>query len=97
MTDKNEFNIETIAHLSMLKLSAEEKELFRKDLAEIIEFAESITDLNLSKDSFPSKETLLKNIFRDDVISNAYDRRELLQNAENDGIYISVPKILEGN
>lgn len=97
MTDKNEFNIETIAHLSMLKLSEEEKELFSKDMAEIIKFAESITDLNLSNDSFPSKETPLKNIFRDDVISNAYDRRELLQNAENDGIYISVPKILEGN
>lgn len=97
MTDKNEFNIEKIANLSMLILSEEEEKQFSKDLEEIIEFAETITKANIIYSPDTKINDELKNVFREDIQSNSFGRDELLQNAENDGRYISVPKILEGN
>ena len=93
-----EINIKKIANLSMLTLSEDEKAEFGKDLEEIITFAEEISRLNIENNSNPLSNTEQKNIFRDDIVTNRENRENLLKNAAtNDGIYISVPKILGGN
>ena len=89
-------DIEKTAILSMLNLSDNEKEEFKRDLEEIITFAEEISKSNTMNISKKSDKNELKNIFRTDEITNESNREELLKNAEtNDGTYISVPKILE--
>ncbi|MBQ2880743.1 MAG: Asp-tRNA(Asn)/Glu-tRNA(Gln) amidotransferase subunit GatC [Clostridia bacterium] len=90
-----EIDIEKIATLSMLNLSNDEKSEFKQDLEEIITFAEEISKSNTVNISKISDKTEIKNVFRTDEITNKTNRAELLKNAEtNDGIYISVPKIL---
>ncbi|MBE6891870.1 MAG: Asp-tRNA(Asn)/Glu-tRNA(Gln) amidotransferase subunit GatC [Ruminococcaceae bacterium] len=91
-------DIEKIANLSMLNLSEDEKNEFNIDLEEIISFAEEITKAESHNDTENINLNELKNIFREDIITNGSNREDLLKNAEtNDGIYISVPKILGGN
>lgn len=91
-------DIEKIANLSMLNLSEDEKNEFNIDLEEIISFAEEITKAEGHNDTENINLNELKNIFREDIITNGSNREDLLKNAEtNDGIYISVPKILGGN
>lgn len=98
MVEKQELNIKKIANLSMLTLSEAEKLEFSKDLEEIIGFAESIMQANTANNSKPSSNTELKNVFREDTVTNTENREELLKNAAtHDGKYISVPKILGGN
>lgn len=98
MTDKQEIDIEKIANLSMLTLTEDEKLEFSNDLEEIIGFAESILQINIENKSEALSNTELYNVFRDDTVTNAENRKELLKNAAtNDGKYISVPKILGGN
>ena len=82
----------------MLNLSENEKNEFNIDLEDIISFAEEITKADGYKGSENINPNELKNVFREDIITNGPNRESLLKNAEtNDGVYISVPKILGGN
>lgn len=90
-------DIEKISNLSMLNLSENEKTELKKDLEEIILFAEEISKSDNVDISINPDRNELKNVFRTDEITNGSNREELLKNAEtSDGTYISVPKIMGG-
>ena len=93
-----DIDIEKISNLSMLNLSEKEKTELKKDLEEIILFAEEISKSDTVDISINPDRNELKNVFRADEITNTSNREALLKNAEtNDGTYISVPKIMGGN
>lgn len=97
MSEKQRVNIEKLAELSMLVLSEEEKAGFSKDIEKIIRFYEELNDAKITTESLSDNENELKNIFREDVVTNSDFREALLRNSPtNDGRYVSVPKVIGG-
>lgn len=92
-TPKIIIDIDKIADLSMLKLTADEKEDFSKDMSSIIGFANSLCELECDEGHALYGEV---NVFREDHTVLGINRDELLANAKTkiDG-YITVPRIIE--
>ena len=90
---------ETIAYvaaLAKLDLSAEEKERAKIDLENIISYMDTMNEIDTSNVEPMSHAFPMKNVFREDVVTNGDDRDNLLNNApvKKDGCFI-VPKTVE--
>ena len=91
-------DVEHVAHLARLGLSADELALLEGQLNHIVEqyaiFAQLDTD-----DIPPTAQTIeLENILRDDVVRDSLPVEKVLANAaEHDGEFIVVPPILGGD
>lgn len=88
--------IEHIAMLARLELSEEEKQLFSEQLGSIIQYIDTLNELDTS-DVEPTSHILpMKNVFRDDEPGPSLPREKALLNAPDskDGFY-RVPKIIE--
>ena len=82
--------IEYVGILGKLELSPEEKEKSKKDLTEMLDYVGKLNELDTS-DVEPMSHTFkIANVMRDDVVSNADDRENMLKNApqKNDEAYI---------
>ena len=92
-----EKEIEKIAHLSKLELSAEGKTQMLADMNKIIKFVDKINELDLE-----GVEPLIyvneqSNILRKDEVKNELSQMDALKNAPNkDTDYIKVHKVLKG-
>ena len=88
--------VEHVAQLAQLVLSAEEKELFREQLSAILDYAERLQELD-TDDIAPTATVLpLENVMRDDEIRPSLPLADVLANAprvEND--CFRVPVVLE--
>ena len=73
--------VHKIADLARLELSAEEAEQYRRQLSAILEYAERLNELDLTAVPATLSTTSLQNIFRDDQITPAPSREDLLFNA----------------
>lgn len=87
-----------IANLSMIKLSDESVERMEKDLTSIMSYISQLFELDVDDVEETSQVTGLKNVFRDDGITNEFGeeiRDKLLKNAPKtrDG-YVQVPRVL---
>jgi len=88
--------IEHVANLARLELTPEEKEKMTVQLADIIEFASKLDELN-TEGIVPTAHILqIDNVFRKDEVLPSFDREDILKNAPDsaDGC-IKVPKIVE--
>ncbi len=101
MPEKKDFSKETIEHISklaLLDLSEEEKELFSKQLGDILNYFKKLDDLDTSNVE-PTIHPIdgLKNVFREDIPWKSLTNEEALRNAEHkkDG-YFKAPRILKG-
>lgn len=85
-----------IADLSKLKLSEEELEKYTIDLSNIVEFANTLSQVNV-ENVVPTAHILnIQNVFRKDEESPSYDREEILKNAPSkDAGCVTVPKTVE--
>ncbi len=88
--------IEHIAMLARLELIEEEKRLFSKQIAGIIEYVDKLNELDTSNVEPTAHVISVKNIFRDDRRKQSLPQDIALQNAPDriDGFY-RVPKIIE--
>ncbi|MFA5527303.1 MAG: aspartate--tRNA ligase [Peptostreptococcales bacterium] len=89
-------DVEYVANLAKLTLSADEKEGLTRDLADIIRFADRLNDLD-TKGIEPTAHVMpIQNVFREDILEASFDRDVLLSNApsKEDGC-IFVPKVVE--
>ena len=86
-----------MAKLARLKLSSPEVDLFRKDLNAILEYVETLEELDTDKVAPMSHVLEIKNVWRDDNPGGPKKTDALLSNAPmaEEG-YFKVPKILEG-
>lgn len=88
--------IEKLALLSRIELSAEEKEAFRKDMDAILGYVEQVQKVSATTD-LGKKAGLVRNVLRED--SNPHESgihtETLVSSApKRDGNYVKVKKIL---
>ena len=87
--------VETVARLARLAISEEEKELFSRQLSDILTYIGKLKELDTSKVKPTSHVLDLHNVLRDDVVRDCLNPDEVLPGApERDGDYFRVPKII---
>jgi len=85
-----------VAKLAKLNLSEEETEKLCKDMESIIEFANTLNELDTEGVVPTAHARPMSNAFREDVVKDSYDKDEILKNApdlDEDGF--AVPKVVE--
>lgn len=87
--------VEHVALLARLALNEEEKERFRIQLSSILEYAESINQLD-TENVEPTYHVLpIQNVLRPDETRPTLSREDVFRNApEREGNYFRVPRIL---
>lgn len=100
MTEKEDFSVETIEHISklaLIDLEENEKEELAKQLKNIIDHFKRLEDIDTS-DVEPTRHPIegLKNVFREDKVGTSLSNEEALKNAKHtkDG-YFKAPRILK--
>lgn len=91
-----EETITYVAALAKLELSEVEKEKAKEDLDKIISYIDTMKELDTDGIEPMSHAFPLKNVFREDVVTNGDDRDNILANAKRkkDGSFM-VPKTVE--
>lgn len=90
------YDVQHLAKLSNLSLSEKEVETLRIDLGNILNYIESLKDLNTEGIEPTYQVTDLQNVFREDeIIDYGITKNNLLDlSFESDGDSIKVPKVL---
>ena len=84
-----------IAKLACLKLKEEEIEEYRKNLQDILNFANIVNGVNTENISETIGSTSNVNVFREDEVKTFEDEAALLQNApEKQNNMFSIPKAI---
>ena len=84
-----------IAKLAILKLKEEEIEVYRKNLQDILNFANIVNGVNTENISETIGSTSNVNAFREDEVKAFEDEAALLQNApEKQNNMFSIPKVI---
>jgi len=88
--------VEHVADLARLEFDMEEKILFVEQLNSILLYMEKINELDTSKVPPTSHVIPINNVYRDDTVSESFDREEIFAIApETYRGYFKVPKIIE--
>ena len=86
-----------MAKLARLELSDQEAAFFQKDLNSILNYVETLNDLDTDHVSPMSHVLEIDNVWRDDRPLDGKETEPLLKNAPmREENYYKVPKILEG-
>ena len=94
MQDEKE-DVLHIAKLACLKLKEEEIEEYRKNLQDILNFANIVNGVNTENISETIGSTSNVNVFREDEVKTFEDEAALLQNApEKQNNMFSIPKVI---
>ena len=89
--------IRHVAKLARLSITEEEAKRYQKDLNSILDYVETLNELDTSHIEPMSHVIEIKNVWRDDIPIIKEDADNLLLNApKRDGRYYRVPKIIEG-
>ena len=92
----NDKLVDKVAHLSRLKFADFEKEAIKKDLQNMIAFADKLNELNLDGVAPMLHMSEEVNILRDDEVKGSISRSAALKNApEHDDKFFKVPKVLK--
>ena len=88
--------VEEIAELGRLILSEEEKVSFSSQLSAILDYAETIQELDTSGVPPTAQVTGLEGVMRDDVVVPSLTQKQVLSNAPEalDG-FVVVPAVLD--
>lgn len=88
--------IEYVGILAKLELSDEEKEQAKKDMANMLDYIDTLNELDTSEVEPMSHVFPVNNVFREDVVTNGDDREEILANAPEakEGAFV-VPKTFD--
>ena len=91
-----DIDIAKVARLARLALSAEELDLYGRQLGDILEHAEQVQALPMEGVEPTSHPLPMTNAFRDDIVTGSLDRDVVLASApESEGGYFKVPRILD--
>ena len=88
--------IEYVGILAKLELSEEEKEQAKTDMANMLDYIDTLNELDTEGVEQMSHVFPINNVFREDVVTNGDDREEFLSNApeSKDGAFV-VPKTFD--
>lgn len=89
-------DVDNVANLARLNLTGEEKADMQQEMAEIIGFADRLSDID-TEGVLPTAHVVpMQNVFRRDETKPSFDRDAILQNTPTrDKGYVYVPKIVE--
>jgi len=89
-------DVEHVAKLARLGLSEEEKELFTKQLSEILNFADNLKKIDTKNIPPTSHAVPMKNVLREDKVVPFENIDGILANAPDEERHMfRVPKIIE--
>jgi len=89
-------DVEYVAHLSRLKIPANQITRFTRQLADIISYIDKLKEVNIDKTPATSHPLPLKNIFRKDEVKKSLNPDEAISNApEKKDKFFKVPKVIE--
>ena len=90
----NDETIEYVGILAKLELSGEEKEQAKKDMGRMLDYIDKLAELDTEGVEPMSHVFPVENVFREDEVTNADTREQLLSNApeQKDGMFV-VPRI----
>jgi aspartyl-tRNA(Asn)/glutamyl-tRNA(Gln) amidotransferase subunit C len=89
-------DVEHVAKLARLGLSEEEKELFTKQLSEILDFAKNLQKLDTKNIPPTSHAIPMKNVLREDKVIPCKNVNDIMANApEKENNMFKVPRIVE--
>ncbi len=82
--------------LAKLELSSEEKERAKEDMAKMLDYIDTLNELDTSGVEPMSHVFPVHNVFREDVVTNGDEREEILANAPEakEGAFV-VPKTFD--
>ena len=88
--------IEYVGILAKLELSGEEKEAAKADMEKMLDYIDTLNELDTDGIEPMSHVFPVHNVFREDVVANGDDRDNMLKNAPacKDGAY-KVPRTVE--
>ncbi|WP_027363279.1 Asp-tRNA(Asn)/Glu-tRNA(Gln) amidotransferase subunit GatC [Desulfotruncus alcoholivorax] len=88
-------DVEHVALLARLELNEEEKEIYTKQLSDILEHARKLQDLDTTGIQPTAHVLPIKNVFREDKAGEHLPVEKVLANApEKQDHYFKVPKIV---
>ena len=89
-------DVEHIAFLARLGLSDEEKRIFQEQLSGILEYMQTLAELDTS-DIPPTAQVIpLRNVMRPDTVLPSLPREAVLANApDREGDFLRVPPVLD--
>ena len=91
-----EINVEHIALLARLSISAGEKEKFSRQLGGILDYIKKLEELDTTGIEPTSHVIEMRNVMRDDRLRPSLPKDEALMNApDRTGDFYRVPKIIE--
>lgn len=87
--------IEYVGILAKLELSGEEKEQAKKDMESMLDYVDKLNELDTSSVEPMSHVFPVKNVFREDVVTNGDESEDTLKNAPEaqDNAFV-VPKTI---
>lgn len=89
-------NIQDVALLARLRLTASEEELFAKQLKNTIDYIDKLNELETAEVEQTAHILPIENVFREDEPTPSLSCEKALQNApEREDNYFVVPRILE--
>lgn len=88
--------IEYVGILAKLELSEEEKEAAKKDMGRMLDYIDQLNELDTSGVEPMSHVLPVRNVFREDVVTNGDGRADVLLNApeQKEDMFV-VPKTFE--
>ncbi len=89
-------DVDRIAALAHLDLTPEERELFTKQLADVLDYAERLLEVNTADVSVTWHPVSLSSPLRDDEVCDSLSREDALANAPDSGPngLFKVPKVI---
>lgn len=88
--------VEHVARLARLAVSDEEKEMFTRQLADIVDYIHLLNEVDTENVEPMAHAIPMTNVLREDIAENNFDREDMLAISpyEEDG-FIRVPKIID--
>ena len=91
-----EKDVDHVAKLARLEISADERALYTKQLAAILEHADGLAKVDVAGVKPTAHILPLQNVFRSDVVKPSMPREQILSNAPDKAKgSFRVPKIIE--
>ena len=96
MSKATDLDVAYVAQLARLNLSDEEKELFQKQLSEVLKYADTLRDIDVSHVEAAAHGIPIFNVFREDEPRDWFTAEQALSNAPRkaNNLFI-VTKVLE--
>ena len=87
-------DVEHVAKLARLELTEEEKELYTKQLGDVLKYVDQMNEVDTSNVKPMAQVVDLVNVMREDVVHYDHTKEELMENApDEENGFFKVPKI----